>query len=63
LENADGGVEKVFLEETVAICGITKAELMYGARSEKDWFFSSVFLLIKLFFLKEKFGYYFGSLI
>lgn len=29
-------LRKVFLEETVAICGITKAELMHGARSEKD---------------------------
>ena len=29
-------LRKVFLEETVAICGITKAELMHGARREKD---------------------------
>lgn len=29
-------LKKVFLEEIVAICGITKAELMHGARSEKD---------------------------
>jgi len=26
----------VFIEETVAICGITKAELMHGAESEED---------------------------
>ena len=29
-------LRKVFLEERVAICGITKAELMRGARSEAD---------------------------
>ena len=29
-------LKKIFLEETVAICGITKAELMHGAKSEKD---------------------------
>jgi len=29
-------LKKVFLKETVAICGITKAELMYGAKSESD---------------------------
>lgn len=29
-------LRKIFLEETVAICGITKAELMHGAKSAKD---------------------------
>ena len=34
--NPSEALKKIFLEETVAICGITKAELMHGAKSEKD---------------------------
>lgn len=34
--NPSGASRRVFIEETVAICGITKAELMHGAESEED---------------------------
>ncbi len=34
--NSLGISRGVFIEEVVAICGITKAELMHGARSEED---------------------------
>ena len=35
-QNPSGALRRVFIEETVAICGITKAELMHGAESEGD---------------------------
>lgn len=34
--NPSEALKKIFIEEKVAICGIIKAELMHGARSEKD---------------------------
>ena len=34
--NPSEALKKIFLEETVAICGIIKAELKHGAKSEKD---------------------------
>jgi hypothetical protein len=34
--NASSALKSVFTEETAAICGIIKAELMHGAESEED---------------------------
>ena len=34
--NPSEALKKIFIEEKVAICGIIKAELMHGTRSEKD---------------------------
>lgn len=32
----DSSMERIFLTEDVAVCGVVKAELMHGARSKED---------------------------